>query len=203
MPYTKEELGTIGYYTDYIDTLRSKYISKLVDHAKKLFRSDEGVLYSFENITRDEELGIGLGIEDAVVINNPDYSTLETELNRTILEPIGYLDFQTLFEKESSSVQRDKPFVPKKDQSSEQLVDRSISKLLNIDRLDSYPGDLKEGDLITTTNPTDPRKWLLDNGQKRPFLDLQSFYAYSTDWALVKERKEEVIDEIPEGDPVD
>ena len=45
---------------------------------ENLFRNEEGVLYSFEDITTS------LGIEDATINNNPEYSTLETELNRAV-----------------------------------------------------------------------------------------------------------------------
>ena len=93
MPYTKEELNNVGFYNNFIDKLRSDYIDKLVSRAKTLFRDDQDVLYSFEDITKDEELGIGLGIENAE-LNNPNYSTLESVLNRTETEPLGYNDFK-------------------------------------------------------------------------------------------------------------
>ena len=72
MPYTKEELSNIGFYNEFIDKLRSTYISKLVNRALNFFRDDNDVLYSFEDITTR------MGIEDAALINNSDYSTLET-----------------------------------------------------------------------------------------------------------------------------
>ena len=58
------------------------------------------------------------------------------------------------------------------------------------------------GNTITTNNPNDPRKWLIDNNQKRPFPDLQSFYAFEGDWKKVKTLSDDVIDSIPEGEPV-
>ena len=84
MPYKKEELSNVGFYNNFIDKLRSKYLSELVSHIKNLFRNEEGVLYSFEDITTR------LGIEDTVLNSNPDYSTLETELSRVNIEELGY-----------------------------------------------------------------------------------------------------------------
>ena len=67
MPYTKEELSNIGFYNEFIDKLRSTYISKLVNRALNFFRDNNDVLYSFEDITT------GMGIEDVALINNSDY----------------------------------------------------------------------------------------------------------------------------------
>ena len=64
------------------------------------------------------------------------------------------------------------------------------------------PDFIENGDTITTNNPNDPRKWLIDNNQKRPFPDLQSFYAFEGDWTKVKTLSEDDVDSIPEGEPV-
>ena len=40
------------------------------------------------------------------------------------------------------------------------------------------------------------------NNQKRPFPDLQSFYAFEGDWTKVKTLSEDDVDSIPEGEPV-
>ena len=80
MPYTKEELTNIGFYTEYIDKLRREYITELVRRAsgEKPFREND-VLYSFEDIESRE------GIENAD-FGNDFYSTLYTALNGTNLE---------------------------------------------------------------------------------------------------------------------
>ena len=63
---------------------------------------------------------------------------------------------------------------------------------------------MENGDTLTSDNPDDVRKWLIDGNQKRPFPDLQSFYAMGTnEWRKVKTRSLDVIDSIPEGEPVD
>lgn len=198
MPYTKKELSNVNFYNDFIDKLRGNYLSELVSRAKNLFRNEEGVLYSFEDITTS------LGIEDATINNNPEYSTLETELNRAKIEGItDYTDFKDLIEKESCSVQTRVLTQTRKDQNSDKLVDRLFSELIEVDIADPLPDGLENGDTITSDNVDDVRKWLIDGNQKRPFPDLQSFYAIGSEWRNVKTRTQEIIDSIPEGEPVD
>ena len=197
MPYTKEELTNVGFYNTFIDKLRSTYISKLVSRAKNLFRDNNDVLYSFEDISTS------LGIEDAVFNENPEYSTLQTELNRVNIEELGYSDFKDLIEKESCSVQERTLTQMRKDQNSDKLVDRLFSELLQIEIADPLPEGLENGDTLTSDNPDDVRKWLIDGNQKRPFPDLQSFYAIGATWKDVKTRTLEIIDSIPEGEPVE
>tara|TARA_R110002051_G_scaffold319541_1_gene403731 strand:- start:267 stop:881 length:615 start_codon:yes stop_codon:yes gene_type:complete len=203
MPYTQEELVDVGFYNVFIDKLRNTYISKLINRAKLFFRDENEVLYSFENITRDSELGIGLGIEDVSLIDNSDYSTLETSLSRIELEELtGYTDFKDLIETESCSIQSANLNKTIKTRNSEKLIDRGIKELIVVEVADELPKDLTNGDTITTTNPNDPRKWLIEGNQKRPFPDLQSFYAYEGDWKKVKTVTDADVDSIPEGEPV-
>ena len=197
MPYTKEELSNVGFYNNFIDKLRSEYLSVLVNRALNFFRDDNNVLYSFEDISTR------LGVEDAVLNNNPEYSTLETELNRTeVEEQTGYTDFKKLIETESCSIQSQPLNKTVKNRNSENLIDRAIKELIEVEIADPLPENLENGDTITTNNPNDPRKWLIDNNQKRPFPDLQSFYAFEGDWKQVKTLSDDIIDSIPEGEPV-
>jgi len=197
MPYTKEELNNVGFYNNFVDKLRSEYLSELVSRAKNLFRNEEGVLYSFEDITTR------LGIEDAVLNSNPEYSTLDTELNRINIEELGYTDFKDLIEKESCSIQTDSINESVKGNPAENVIDRNFSELLQIEVADPLPDGLQNGDTITSDIPTDVRKWLIDGNQKRPFPDLQTFYAINGNWRDVKTRTLDIIDSIPEGEPVD
>jgi len=198
MPYTKKELDNVGFYNSFIDKLRSEYLSDLVSRAKNLFRNEEGVLYSFEDITT------GLGIENGIFRDNSDYSTLDTALNRAEIEGITeYTDFKDLIEKESCSIQTDVIKERVKSSNSDNLVDRKFSEILQIEIADPLPEGLENGDTMTSDNPEDNRKWLIDGNQKRPFPDLQSFYAIGATWKDVKTRTLEIIDSIPEGEPVD
>ena len=197
MPYAKEELSKIGFYTDYIDKLRSTYISRLIARAKDKFRDENNVFYSFEDIDST------LGIEDVQLINNPNYSTLETELNRTEIEPLGYQAFQDLIYGESASVQSDSMKKTIKDDNSTNLINRVITELVVEGVADPLPEGLENGDTLTTDDPNDTRKWLIEGNQKKPFPDLQSFYATGGDWTRVKTRTKDIINEIPDGEPVD
>ena len=197
MPYTKEELANVGFYTNFIDKLRSTYISRLIARAKDKFRDENNVFYSFEDIDST------LGIEDVQLINNPNYSTLETELNRTEIEPLGYQAFQDLIYGESASVQSDSMKKTIKDDNSTNLINRVITELVVEGVADPLPEGLENGDTLTTDDPNDTRKWLIEGNQKKPFPDLQSFYATGGDWTRVKTRTKDIINEIPDGEPVD
>ena len=43
MPYTKQELTKIGFYNEFIDKLRGKYISQLVSRALNFFRDSKNI----------------------------------------------------------------------------------------------------------------------------------------------------------------
>ena len=197
MPYTKEELANVGFYNTFINKLRSTYISRLIARAKDKFRDENNVFYSFEDIDST------LGIEDVQLINNPNYSTLETELNRTEIEPLGYQAFQDLIYGESASVQSDSMKKTIKDDKSTNLINRVITELVVEGVADPLPEGLENGDTLTTDDPNDTRKWLIEGNQKKPFPDLQSFYATGGDWTRVKTRTKDIINEIPDGEPVD
>ena len=62
MPYTKKELEGVEFFTEFIDKLRNNYLLQIKESAKENFRRNN-VLYLYEDIFEDEELGIGLGIE--------------------------------------------------------------------------------------------------------------------------------------------
>tara|TARA_A100001011_G_scaffold375118_1_gene436300 strand:- start:566 stop:1159 length:594 start_codon:yes stop_codon:yes gene_type:complete len=197
MPYTKDELQNVSIYTEFRDRLRGEYIENLIQAALKKFRNEDGVLLSYEDIVSRE------GIENAQ-LSEPEYSTLEGQLNRaTIEETTGYTNFQNLIEEESYSIQTDVIKATNKDRMSDKLVDRNISELLQIDIIDPLPDGLENGDTITSDDVTDVRKWLIDGNQKRPFPDLQTFYAIGSEWRNVKTKTMEIIDSIPEGEPVD
>ena len=57
-------------------------------------------------------------------------------------------------------------------------MNRVFSELIQVEILDPLPDGLQNGDTITSDNVDDVRKWLIEQNQKRPFPDLQSFYRF-------------------------
>ena len=73
---------------------------------------------------------------------------------------------------------------------------------MTIEIMENLPETIQNGDTVTSNDPEDTRKWLIDGNQKRIYPDLQTFYA-EDDWQNVKTLTVEVIKEIPDGEPVD
>ena len=85
----------------------------------------------------------------------------------------------------------------------DKLIDRSFSELINVEVADSLPDGIVNGDVVTLSDPTDIRKWLIEGNQKRIFPDLSTFYGYVENFDNLVTRSIDVLDEIPDGEPVD
>ena len=72
MPYTKEELKNVDFYTEFVGKLRTNYLEDLQKFASIGFRKNN-ILYSFEDIISSN------GIEDAKISNSSLYSGYLTE----------------------------------------------------------------------------------------------------------------------------
>ena len=59
MPYTKEEIKNVEFYTDFVDELRNKYLTEISSSAANNFRKRDNSLQSYEDILTNS------GIEDA------------------------------------------------------------------------------------------------------------------------------------------
>ena len=141
MPYTKDELKNVGFYNEFIDGLRSTYISDLAENAlnEKPFRDDDNTLYSFEDITS------GLGIEfNQDIRHDLNYSTLNLVLNHI---DIGEeeIDFGTLIENNSISTQDKLLKETAKDDKLNALIDRNISELMTIEIMENLPETIQNG----------------------------------------------------------
>ena len=179
MPYTKEELKNVDFYTEFVGKLRTVYLEDLQKFASIGFRKNN-ILYSFEDIISSN------GIEDAKISNSSLYS--------------GYL---TEKDKESSKTVITQSY-PRyiKNNSLEKIIDRSISELATENFAQTLPGESQNGDVITNEDPTNYDRWLIQNNQKRKFIDLAVYYG--KDYALftLVTLTDSQIATIPDGEPI-
>tara|TARA_R100000008_G_C3520173_1_gene133540 strand:+ start:168 stop:761 length:594 start_codon:yes stop_codon:yes gene_type:complete len=197
MPYTKEELVNVGFYNNHIEKLRGEYFSKLIHRAKTKFRDDNNIFYSFEDIDST------FGIEDAELQQNPTYRNLETALNRPIVEALGYITFEELFQYEACSIQNRTLNKINKEEVGLKSINRVISELSPTEVAETLPDDIQNGDFIMVNKPGDVRKWLIEQNQKRIFPDLATFYGSGFSFAKLKEKPIDIINQIPDGEPVE
>ncbi len=184
MPYTREELetGKIEFYSEFVNKLRTKYLKRLSKSAQQNFRDENNVLYSFEDINT------GDGIE-AVDIDTPS----------------------TLYNGIITKEQRDKQLVISKNEIPlysqgvilDKVVNRSFSELKDQKFADELPEGIDNGDLLSSTNPQNPKKWLVENNQKRPFVDISYISTVDYDFSKLKIFPIEIINQIPDGDIVE
>ena len=183
MPYTKDELKTVDFYQDFIQKLRTKYLTNMEDLSEVRFRKD-GVLYSFEDIFT------GLGIEDA----DTDIS-LYSFLNNSNIEEDKRLQQFTV----NNSSQRS--YI--KNNNLEKIIDRSISELSDTQFADALPDEIVNGEVVTNNITSDTRKWRIENNQKRIFADNASFYGTGGNYLDLKTLTVKELNRIPDGEPVD
>tara|TARA_R110000744_G_scaffold48267_2_gene105617 strand:+ start:4104 stop:4736 length:633 start_codon:yes stop_codon:yes gene_type:complete len=210
MPYTRDELKDLSFFTEYINDLRNKFITELVIAAKSKFRNSDNVFFSFEDI--DTQFGIENSTFDDTV-----YSELDTVLSRFSLEGVeGFNDdnvdinpsqgSKNWIREHSKSIQsKSAKHTAKNSTNFNKLVDRSFSELIKLETLDELPAGLQNGDYITLSENLgiDKRKWIIENNQKRIFPDLASFYGSNPKYDRLKSVKLSVLDEIPDGEPVE
>ena len=107
MPYTIDELQTLDFYNGFRNNLRAQHIDELIIYALNRFRDSEGVLYSFEAIERDPELGVGMGIENSELLKTQTgpYTRLPLELSKESEEA----ETETINETPEENVSEDTP----------------------------------------------------------------------------------------------
>ena len=67
----------------------------------------------------------------------------------------------------------------------------------------TLPAGVNNGNVITTDDANDTRKWLVENNQKRIFPNLQSFWGTTYSFSDLVTLTESDVDRIPNGDPID
>ena len=184
MPYTKTELesGTVEFYDKFINKLRTTYLNRLAGHATSSFRDKFNVLYSYEDINT------GNGIED-VNIDIPAslYNGLMTKEQQ----------------KEQSVTSENEVPLYTQEILLDKVISRGFSELKKVTFADELPTGIVNGDLLSTTDPNDSRKWLVENNQRRRFADLSTLFAGEFDFSKFKVYDIKIIKQIPEGDLVD
>lgn len=205
MPYTKEELKDVNFYNKFINKLRSGFIKKIISGAKRKFRDSTNTLLSYEDIDT------GFGLENAQILNNPTYSTLPTELDRLNLvfaETEGGQgdDYVTpaeglvpWIEQYSKTIQPNERHVYDKE-IMDNIIDRSITELVEDAGASTLPSSVNNGDIITSTFSTDFTKWLLEGNKKRKFPSLNSFFAEGYQIRNLKVLSEAEINSIADGE---
>ena len=176
MPYTKEELKNVDFYTDFVDDLRNKYLTELSSSAQINFRDDNNVLLSYEDIVTND------GIENAD-INNSLYKPFITEEQR----------------KNSTTTSGLRYPIYTKGQNLNAIVNRNIEELSQLSVTD-LPDDVEDGDVITNNDPLSQDRFLIENGQKRFFTNVGIFYAFGKTLRDLKSISQDIIDSIPSGE---
>ena len=216
MPYTIDELQTLDFYNGFRNNLRANHIDGLIDHALNRFRDSEGVLYSFEAIERDPELGIGMGVENSELLKTQEcpYTRLPLELSKeTLLESNidtdydrvkGYSDDYELFVRESSqSIQRQNSYPEYDREILNSVVNRQFEELITLNVAENLPNGIQNGNVLTRTDALDFRKWLVTGNQKRLFASTASFYGENFNYSEIIAVSDKVLDDIPDGEPVE
>ena len=184
MPYTKTELesGNVEFYDKFVNKLRTTYLNRLAGHATSSFRDKFNVLYSYEDINT------GDGIEDVNIdIPTSLYNGLMTKEQQ----------------KEQSVTSENEVPLYTQEILLDKVISRGFSELKKVTFADELPTGIVNGDLLSTTDPNDSRKWLVDNNQRRRFADLSTLFAGEFDFSKFKVYDIKIIKQIPEGDLVD
>ena len=184
MPYTKTELenGTVEFYDKFINKLRTTYLNRLAGHATSSFRDKFNVLYSYEDINT------GDGIEDVNIDTSTSlYNGLMTKEQQ---------------KKQSVTSENEVPLYTQ-EILLDKILEREFSELKKVTFVDELPTGIANGDLLSTTDPNDSRKWLVENNQRRQFADLSALFAGEFNFSKFKTFDFKIIKKIPEGELVD
>jgi len=184
MPYTQEELdsGNVEFYTNFRGKLRGEYLERVQNFAEQNFRDENNVLYSFEDILT------GDGIE-GVEIDPP------SSLYKGILTKEQQL--------KQSSISKTEVDLYTQDVLLDKIVDRGFTELKDIIFAEELPSGIENGDLLSSSDPDDTKKYLIENNQRRLFPDLSSIFASGYDFSRFKTVDIKTIKKIPEGEMVD
>ena len=205
MPYTKQELENVDFYQGFVNRLRNKYLREMKSLAKVNFRKDD-VLYSFEDIFT------GLGIETVDVSHNTSYDFLHEldfsmytaeEMNAAKADPDINLQPKVIDKRKqqyTNITSKQKRYL--KTGNLEKIIDRSISELATESFATVLPGGSENGNVITNDDPENYDRWLIENNQKRKFVDLAIYYGKEYVLDTLVTLTDGQIASIPDGEPI-
>lgn len=231
MPYTKDELENVDFYKEFTDSKKIEYLDRLAKSALNFFRNpNDASLVSFEDIdtglgledstfTTDtygvlENALVSNGVElnefQQILTNPADVAAYEDSLagasadNPPIFPPIPTTDDIFEYIRSLTNSKTNKKY-PKnlKNSTLDKVLDRSISELSSTSFAETLPDGIINGDVVTNQFASDPRKWLIENNQKRPFVNLEAYYATGIPFNKIKLLNTSQLSTIPDGEPAE
>ena len=116
----------------------------------------------------------------------------------------GYQDDYELFVRESSqSLQRQNSYPEYDREILNSVVNRQFEELITLSITENLSTGIQNGDVLTRTDALDFRKWLVNGNQKRIFASTASFYGENFNYSDIKAVSDRVLDDIPDGEPVE
>ena len=190
MPYTKNEIEKLDFYTDFRDGLRYEYLNQMSASAENNFRDENNILYSYEDIFTT--LGSETITVDADGIYKNFVSQEEIDNSKSINSSF-YPAYNPALSVNATTGQSN--LVNK-------LVDRSITELSEDVIADDLPEGIENGNVVTDDDPTSQNRWLVEDSQKRKFSNIGEFYGLGYFFSNLKALTQSQLDSIPDGDEI-
>jgi len=191
MPYTKNEIENLDFYTDFRDGLRYEYLNRMSASAENNFRDENNVLNSYEDIFTT------LGSETIRVSADGIYKNYVSQQEIDNSKSINNFSYPVY----NPILPVDKPI--NKSNLANKLIDRSITELSQDIVSDKLPNGILNGDVVTNEDPKSQDRWLVEDNQKREFRNIGEFYGLGKSFSQLKSLSEDNLNSIPDGEPIE
>ena len=191
MPYTKNEIENLDFYTDFRDGLRYEYLNRMSASAENNFRDENNVLYSYEDIFTT------LGSETIRVSADGIYKNYVSQQEIDNSKSINNFSYPVY----NPILPVDKPI--NKSNLANKLIDRSISELAQDTVGGSLPKNIVNGNVVTNEDPVSQDRWLIEDGQKREFRNVGEFYGLGKTLSQLISLSEANLTSIADGEPIE
>ena len=191
MPYTKNEIEKLDFYTEFRDGLRNEYLNRMSASAENNFRDENNVLYSYEDIFTT------LGSETIRVSADGIYKNYVSQQEIDNSKSINNFSYPVY----NPILPVDKPI--NKSNLANKLIDRSITELSQDIVSDKLPNGILNGDVVTNEDPKSQDRWLVEDNQKREFRNIGEFYGLGKSFSQLKSLSEDNLNSIPDGEPIE